>query len=115
MTSGLENYMQLTTSILAEFSKEQTRAELIRKVTKQLNLREALLPAIQPPFSAEEQLLGKKLVTLDRQLKPLLEKMKQDIQQDLKKVVKKKASMKQYINPYQSLQLNDGRFYDRTR
>ncbi|WP_253718576.1 flagellar protein FliT [Weizmannia acidilactici] len=111
----LTTCLKLTEDLLEEFNKGQSREELIGNINRLLDKRGALLASLKPPFSPEEQLLGKKIAALDKRLKPLLEETLLEIRQDIKQTVKKKTSMKKYINPYQSLQLNDGRFYDRKR
>ncbi|MGG4037809.1 flagellar protein FliT [Heyndrickxia ginsengihumi] len=111
----LENYLQLTEELLALFDQKLERVELISHVKELLAKRERHLAHIQPPFTDDDQMVGKKIVDLDQTLKPLLQQVKIEIQQDMKTVVKKRTNMKQYINPYTSLQLHDGRFYDRRR
>lgn len=111
----LENYLQLTEELLALFDQKIERVELISHVKELLAKRERHLAHIQPPFTDDDQMVGKKIVDLDQTLKPLLQQVKIEIQQDMKTVVKKRTNMKQYISPYTSLQLHDGRFYDRRR
>ncbi|MEE8671110.1 MAG: flagellar protein FliT [Heyndrickxia coagulans] len=115
MMGDLAACLELTEALLSEFHKEQPRDTLIQNVHRLLDRRGALLAAIKPPFSAEAQLLGRKIMDLDKQLKPLMQETLSGIRSDIQQAAKKKTSMKQYINPYQSLQLNDGRFYDRKR
>ncbi len=51
----------------------------IEKIQNLLDQREELLKSIQPPFSQQEQELGKQLVELNQQVEHLLQKQKLEI------------------------------------
>ena len=86
----------------------------LRRFNSLLDQREGLLKSIHPPFSKEEQELGKQLVGLNQQVDQLLQKQKQEIQQDIKQLHIQKQSNQKYTNPYESLSI-DGVFYDKRK
>lgn len=105
------------TKELIEFLRNNNDADrdnVIQKVEQFLVKRESLLEDIKPPFSAEDQLLGERLILLGNQLNLLFMNVKQEIQKDLNGLNKKKKSMNQYANPYANIQ-SDGFFYDKRK
>ncbi|MCM3024052.1 flagellar protein FliT [Heyndrickxia ginsengihumi] len=110
--SDIEYYLQVTEELISLLQKKIGRDEKIKHLTALLDKRDQLIPSIQPPYSDEDKKIGKKIVQLDKQLQPLLQKVKMEIKEDIKTVLNQKTNMKQYINPYQSLLLNNGSIYD---
>ncbi|WP_458353896.1 flagellar protein FliT [Peribacillus frigoritolerans] len=84
----------------------------IERVTKLLDQRDGLLSQIKPPFTGEEQQLGRAVLLLNQQVDHLLKLQKQEIQRDIQDINKKKKSSNKYTNPYESLSV-DGMFYDK--
>jgi flagellar protein FliT len=70
---------------------------------------------IKPPFSQEEQQLGRQLFELNQKLQKLLEQEKASIQQDMILIKKQKETNKKYTNPYESLITVEGGFYDKRK
>ncbi len=91
---------------------EAKREETIDRIEDLLAQREELLPAIHPPFSAQEQAAGKDLLKLNKELAFLLEDLNKNIIRDLNAIDLKKTSAARYTNPYTKVQ-NDGVFYDK--
>ena len=112
----VKEFYELTIQIieLMENSGEQDRDSKIEKIEGMLQKREALMVEIKPPFSSEENELGKKIIELNKKLEGLMETEKVLIQKDIKDLNIKKQSNKKYTNPYQSLS-TDGMFYDRKK
>jgi len=100
--------------LLQEPTLKETRDETIAAIERLLTERDSLLQQMHPPFSEEEQELGKKIIALDNAIYPKLQHIKLQIQQDLKLIKQKKTANQNYMNPYQSLSI-DGMFYDKKR
>ncbi|RST77505.1 flagellar protein FliT [Siminovitchia acidinfaciens] len=96
---------------LKSMEKDQ-REELIVQIEELLAQREELLPAIQPPFSAQEQAAGRELLKLNKELEFLLEKLNKNILRDLNAIDLKKTSAARYTNTYKQVH-HDGVFYDK--
>jgi flagellar protein FliT len=94
-------------------SKEQ-RDETIEAIQRLLDERDSLIGQLQPPYSEEEQELGMQMVSLNEAIAEKLQQLKQQIQQDLKAIKQKKMANQNYMNSYQSLEI-DGMFYDKKR
>jgi flagellar protein FliT len=94
-------------------SKEQ-RDETIEEIQRLLDKRDSLMGQLQPPYSEEEQELGMQMVSLNEAIAEKLQQLKQQIQQDLKAIKQKKMANQNYMNSYQSLEI-DGMFYDKKR
>jgi flagellar protein FliT len=84
----------------------------IERVTKLIDQRDGLLSQITPPFTGEEEQLGRAVLLLNQQVNHLLKLQKQEIQRDIQDINKKKKSSNKYTNPYESLSV-DGMFYDK--
>jgi flagellar protein FliT len=90
------------------------RESIIETVEKLLAERQTLLGSIQPPFSENEQLLGKEMMEWNQEIDRKLILLRTEIKRDMNGLNKKKSSAKRYTNPYQSLQ-HDGMFYDKKK
>lgn len=90
----------------------QDRDSQIEQAEKLLDQRGEILPSIQPPFTEEEQQLGREINLMNQEIEAHLQKLSQAVKEDLREVSVKKQSMGKYSNPYESLQ-TDGVFYDK--
>ncbi|OZI12744.1 flagellar protein FliT [Bacillaceae bacterium SAS-127] len=90
----------------------EDRDQLVERVEGLLDQRQVLLDQLQPPFSEEEQQLGKQIIQRNVIIDAYLQKKKMDIQKDMNGLAKKKNSVGKYTNPYASTQ-TDGVFYDK--
>jgi flagellar protein FliT len=90
------------------------RDDVIETIDKLLEQRQSLLEGIKPPFSADEQLLGKEMIEWNQEIDRELILLRSEIKRDLNGLSKKKSSAQRYTNPYQSLQY-DGMFYDKKK
>lgn len=113
MTS-LQQFNEITLKLLnlLSNSSEMDRDEKINKMNEFLDQRESLMESICPPFSEDEQRIGKQLVQLNQQVNELLKLQKLEIQRDIKDLNVKKNSTNKYANPYENLS-TDGMFYDK--
>ncbi|WP_046174404.1 flagellar protein FliT [Domibacillus indicus] len=90
----------------------QDRDSQIEQAEKLLDERGEILPRIQPPFTEEEQQLGREINLMNQEIETRLQKLSQSVKEDLREINVKKQSMDKYSNPYESLQ-TDGVFYDK--
>lgn len=91
---------------------EQDRDNQIEEAEELLEQRGTLFPSIKPPFTAEEQMLGREIMQMNKEIEARLDRLNNAVKEDLKEVSVKKQSMNKYSNPYESLQ-TDGVFYDK--
>ena len=110
----LQKFNELTMQLLALFthSSEMDRDDKITKITELLDQREILLESIGPPFSDEDQKIGRQLIHSNQRVNELLHLLKQEIQRDMKELKTKKKSSNIYANPYENFTV-DGVFYDK--
>ncbi|MGG0409478.1 flagellar protein FliT [Peribacillus simplex] len=110
----IRTYHDLTAELLAVLEDRTIteRDDKIERVTKLIDQRDGLLSQITPPFTGEEQQLGRAVMLLNQQVDHLLKLQKQEIQRDIQEINKKKRSSNIYTNPYESLSV-DGMFYDK--
>lgn len=112
---SMQNFYDATNQLIALLKQEKIdRVVQIEKVQSLLNQREEILQSIQPPFSQQEQEIGKQLVNLNQQVEHLLQIKKLDIMKDIKQLHIQKTSNQKYTNPYESLAI-DGVFYDKRK
>ncbi|MEW4307897.1 flagellar protein FliT [Rossellomorea marisflavi] len=102
----------ITNQLKALLDGEGERDSKIESIENLLNQRELLLSSITPPYSLEEQRLGKEIVLWNKQIDQKLAGLKIDIKRDMNGVSKTKTTVQRYTNPYESMQ-TDGMFYDK--
>jgi flagellar protein FliT len=90
------------------------RDSVIEKIDKLLTERQSLLGRIQPPFSKDEQVLGKQMMTWNQEIDRKLILLRTEIKRDMNGLTKKKTSAQKYMNPYENMQ-HDGMFYDKKK
>lgn len=112
--SALDKYVELTLQLLDIVKNESDQDKKIQQIESLLAERETIIKNIVPPFTQEEQALGKELVVYEETLQALLNKEKKIIQQEIKNISIRKQSTKKYTNPYESLS-TDGIFYDKQK
>lgn len=102
----------ITNQLKVLLDGEGERDSKIESIENLLNQRELLLSSITPPYSLEEQRLGKEIVLWNKQIDQKLIGLKIDIKRDMNGVSKTKTTVQRYTNPYESMQ-TDGMFYDK--
>jgi flagellar protein FliT len=90
------------------------RDSVIEKIERLLTERQSLLGSIQPPFSEEEQVLGKQMMAWNKEIDRKLILLRTEIKRDMNGLTKKKTSAQKYTNPYENMQ-HDGMFYDKKK
>ncbi|WP_332650934.1 flagellar protein FliT [Lysinibacillus sp. 54212] len=100
---------------LTDLPKEEQRDEYIEKVHLLLDERGILIEKMQ--IDGFQVNLGNKshvmLAELDKGIRERLNKVMKSIQVDLKDLQNAKKNEQQYMNPYASVQVMDGRYYDK--
>ncbi|MGE8080548.1 flagellar protein FliT [Peribacillus loiseleuriae] len=111
---SLQKFSDITVELLDVLNNRTTdeRSDRINRIVELLDQREELLPVIQPPFSEEEQKLGRQVVELNQRVDEWLLLQKKDIQRDIKQLNERKQNSNKYTNPYDKLSI-DGVFYDK--
>jgi flagellar protein FliT len=91
---------------------DENRDDIISQIEGLLEKRQIILEQIKPPFSKEENALGKEMAKMNRALDTKLKLISSEIKRDMNGLNKKKTSAKKYTNPYESVNF-DGMFYDK--
>lgn len=92
-------------------SDDDQRDAIIATIEGVLDEREQLQPSIQPPYSAEEEVLDRELVAIESNVAVKLESYMAVIRKDLSASQTKKDGVRNYMNPYSKV-ARDGTFYD---
>ncbi|CAH0237460.1 hypothetical protein SRABI96_02839 [Peribacillus sp. Bi96] len=110
----IQTFHDLTAELLAVLEDQAMaeRDDKIERIIQLIDQRDELLSQIKPPFTGEEQQLGRATMLLNQQVDRLLMLQKQEIQRDIQEINKKKQSSNKYTNPYENLTI-DGMFYDK--
>jgi flagellar protein FliT len=90
------------------------RDSVIEKIEKLLTERQSLLGNIKPPFTEDEQVLGKQMMAWNQEIDRKLILLRTEIKRDMNGLTKKKTSAQKYTNPYENMQ-HDGMFYDKKK
>jgi flagellar protein FliT len=105
---------ELRDLVCAPISSEK-REETIETIERLLAERDELLQNLRPPYSEEEQRLGRQIVAWNREIEEHLQAIKRQIQRDLAMVREKRRANAHYTNPYEQSLAMDGMFYDKKR
>lgn len=110
----IQTFHDLTVELLAVLEDRTIaeREDKIERFTQLIDQRDELLSQIKPPFTGEEQQLGRATMLLNEQVDRMLYLQKLEIKGDIQEINKKKKSSNKYTNPYESLSI-DGMFYDK--
>lgn len=100
---------------LTDFPEEEKRDDYIDKINHLLDERGILMEQMQREhFVLElENKSHRMLVELDNGIRERLNNVMKVIQNDLKELQNAKKHEQQYMNPYASVQVMDGRYYDK--
>lgn len=93
----------------------ENREEVIQSLTALLEVRSGQLEELKPPFSTEENLLGKELLPMNERISKQVQNIFDQLKTDIRTIKKQKQSGKKYINPYSSMHTLDGRFLDKRK
>ena len=115
--SALEKYYQVTMDaidFLCDRGWSNDREQVISKLDDIIEIREMLQKEIQPPFTEEEERLGRECVKLNEELARLMAKRRAEVAQDIKMVREQKQHHHKYANPYEAM-VTDGIYYDKRK
>ncbi|WP_366247600.1 flagellar protein FliT [Terribacillus aidingensis] len=93
----------------------ENREEVVQSLTALLEVRSGQLEELKPPFSTEENLLGKELLPMNERISKQVQNIFDQLKTDIRTIKKQKQSGKKYINPYGSMHMLDGRFLDKRK
>ncbi|EZP75114.1 flagellar protein [Parageobacillus genomosp. 1] len=93
----------------------EARDEKIATIERLLMRREELMAELRPPYSEEEQQLGRQIIAWNREIEEHLQAIKRQIQRDLAMIGEKRRANAHYTNPYEQPLVMDGMFYDKKR
>lgn len=112
----LDSLYNTTNEIIKTLNKTYTdvddRTKIISEVNELLEQRDVILEGIKPPYTEEEESVGKEVVMMDLKIKEKMEDLYKSVQTDLRKLKQKKDSNKRYMNPYQGMKTVDGMYMD---
>ncbi len=115
--SVVKEYYEETTKLLAFLKKasaSQERDQRIEYIQIALDKRQKLIEQMKPPYSEEEEKIGKQCIDIEKEIQGLLQSEKVLIQKDIVSFSKRKQTRERYVNPYKSLNY-DGMFYDKRK
>ena len=95
-------------------SSPQERDQRIESIQMALSKRQKLIEQMKPPYSEEEEKIGKHCIGLEKEIQGLLQAEKEWIQKDIASFSRRKQMREKYVNPYKSLNF-DGMFYDKRK
>lgn len=93
----------------------EDREERLRTVDRLLQERQELLWKLRPPYSEEEQRLGREIVAWNREIEARLRQVRDEIGSDLRITEAKRQANARYVHPYEQPLSFDGMFYDERR
>jgi flagellar protein FliT len=92
----------------------EDREDYIGQIDHLLEKRGTILYSLD--FKSQETLQAKNLLMdQDQEIRTLLAKQQAQIKEDLKLLKAQKQKNQQYANPYQTLNMHDGAFYDKRK
>lgn len=103
---------QMVEELQKEYSDVDTRTEIISNINTLLEKRDAMLEKLTPPYTEEEEAIGKKIIEMDVIIKEKMDHIYKAVQDDLKHLKNKKDSNKAYLNPYKGMKTVDGMYLD---
>lgn len=100
---------------LDQMMTAKNREAIMNKVNSLLEQRGQHMESIKPPYTKEEKQLGKELLHLNEQVQKQIEEAFSELKIEMKQVKRQKSSNKKYLNPYQNVQVMDGRYLDKKK
>ncbi|MBM7618356.1 hypothetical protein JOC95_000198 [Bacillus tianshenii] len=112
----VEDLDKVTSHLLALLEKdlpaEEERDTYIAEIDKALQVREALLKKLSPPFTDSEQALGRKVADKSQRITPKLEAFQKQLKQEWGQIQQSKKTAKAYGQAYAGVSI-DGMYYDK--
>ncbi|ATA61424.1 flagellar protein FliT [Geobacillus stearothermophilus] len=115
---GVREVWQLTRELLEAtalpWPAEEREARLVQ-VDELLRRREEWLRELRPPYSEEEQRLGREIIAWNEEIERRLHRVGDEIRNDLRMAGAKRQANARYVHPYEQPLSFDGMFYDKKR
>ncbi|ASS98204.1 MULTISPECIES: flagellar protein FliT [Geobacillus] len=93
----------------------EDREERLQMVDRLLRERQELLWKLRPPYSEEEQRLGREIIAWNQEIEKRLHQVRDEIRGDLRVAGAKRQANARYVHPYEQPLSFDGMFYDKKR
>lgn len=93
----------------------QNREEVINLFQEKMEERGKLLEAITPPYTEEEEELGRFVVQMNQEIEKKMNLLFFALKNEMKQVQQQKKSTTSYANPYKNVQSLDGMFLDQKK
>lgn len=108
---------ELTLDMLHLLQKRQhiERHDVIEQLTHFIEEREQVLRKLSPPYSQDELKIGQKIISLNKLIEQEMHALFTELKQDMKQTKRQRKSTQSYVNPYRSVQTNDGMFMDQKK
>lgn len=102
---------------LGSIPRGDGRDEFIEEINNRLDRRGNIINSLQQSgFIIDPQnKIHATLVELDRGIRERLDMVMKDVKQDMKDLQNSKKNEKRYMNPYSSVQVMDGMYYDKKK
>lgn len=103
--------------LLEDVPKGEEREAFLEEIDRLLEERGQVLEALRDEndqFDQENKVHGM-LVELDKGIRERLDLVMQAVKKDMKNLQTSKQKEKQYINPYSSVRVIDGKYYDKKK
>ena len=103
--------------LLEDVPKGEEREAFLEEIDRLLEERGQVLEALRDEnyqFDQENKVHGM-LVELDKGIRERLDLVMQAVKKDMKNLQVAKQKEKQYINPYSSVRVIDGKYYDKKK
>ncbi|SDC12149.1 flagellar protein FliT [Terribacillus halophilus] len=102
-------------TLVSQMVTAENREEVVHSLTELLDVRSEQMEELKPPFTPEEQQLGKELLPMNERISKHVQRIFDQLKIDIRTIKKQQQSGKKYINPYASMQTLDGRFLDKRK
>ena len=115
-----QQFLQLSAKLfqlLEKVPKGEKRDTFLQELDRQLDQRGKVLALLQDEgFKINpENKVHAIFIELDRGIRERLETVMQEVKSDMKTLQTAKKKEKQYINPYSSVRVMDGKYYDKKK
>lgn len=90
----------------------KNRELIIEQVNHLIEERGQLMESVNPPFTEEEKMMGKKLVIMNDTIQSKMTEVLNVLKVEMKQLKKQKKSNQNYVNPYKDVRLTDGMYMD---
>ncbi|MEL3960246.1 flagellar protein FliT [Lysinibacillus endophyticus] len=117
---NLQQLLQLSAKLykyLENVPRGEQRDQFIQEVERQLDERGKLIVLLdKKEFQLNSQnKIHSMLIELDKGIRERLDIVMEEIKKDMKNLQSAKKNEKQYLNPYASVRVMDGMYYDKKK